>query len=108
MTQSIDLNSMSQDELEKLRSDVEKALKTVQTRRMKDARDAAIAAAREHGFSLDDILGGKLPKSSKAKAPAKFMMPGDETKTWSGLGRKPQWVKDVEASDQNLEDMRIN
>lgn len=90
----IDLDSMSRAELTKLKADVEKALDRVGAREFQAAREAAEKAAREHGFSLTELANAS-PKT-KAKAAAKYRNPNDADQTWSGRGRKPQWVKDAE------------
>ena len=54
---AIDLDKMSKEELTALIKDAEKALKTLETRRLAEAKKAAESAAKEYGFSLDELLG---------------------------------------------------
>ena len=54
---SIDLDNMTKDELRKLIKNAEKALKTIEARRLTEAKKAAESAAKEYGFSLDELLG---------------------------------------------------
>lgn len=102
---SIDLNNMSKDELKKLIKDAEKALRTIETRRLSEAKRAAESAAKEYGFSLDDLLDGQPKKGSKS-AP-KYRNPANPEQTWTGKGRKPNWVNDALASGSNMEDLKI-
>ncbi len=95
-----DLDSLSRKELEKLKTDVEKALDRVGARELKAARDAAARAAAEYGFSLEDLAGS--PKSAKAKTAAKYRNPEEPSQTWSGRGRKPQWIKDAEEAGTDI------
>jgi DNA-binding protein H-NS len=105
---NIDLESMSREELEKLRADVDKALKTVEQRRKVEARKAAEAKAREMGFTLEELIGGNSPGSSrKPKSPAKYRNPEDPTKTWTGRGRQPAWIKEGLAAGKSLDDFSI-
>lgn len=53
---NVDLESLSRDELQKLVSDAQKALRTVDARRMAEAKRAAEQAAKEYGFSLEDVM----------------------------------------------------
>lgn len=100
---TIDLKSMTRKELEKLKSNVEKALEKVTVKEMKAARDAAEKAAAAHGFSLKDFVGGEAPKKRGPKpkkgprttAPAKYKNPADASQTWTGKGRQPNWFKDA-------------
>lgn len=83
---SIDLSQMSRTELQQLRKEIDKAEKAIEARDRKAALAAVEAAAREHGFSLTDLTGGKAP------APAKYANPENPEQTWTGRGRKPKWV----------------
>lgn len=102
----IDLNSLTRNELETLKKDVEKALKTVETRQRKQAREAAEAKAREMGFSLDELLG-QPKKSSKTPLPPKYRHPENPALTWSGRGRQPAWFKEALEAGTAPEDMEI-
>ncbi len=103
MTQ--DLEQMSRSELLDLRRDVERALATVDERRKAEARAAAERAAREHGFSLDEVLGEQ--KKSGRKNPPKFRNPEDPRQTWSGRGRQPAWIKEALESGKALNEFAI-
>lgn len=108
---NIDLSRMTRSELLKLQSDVDKALKTVAQRELRAARDAAEQAAREHGFSLNEVLGnqpGSTRRSgTRGKLPPKYRNPADPSQTWSGRGRKPAWIKEAEAAGRPLSDFAI-
>lgn len=101
---AMDLNSMSKDELEKLRADIDKALGSLEQRRKTEARKAAEDVARKHGFSLDDLLGRE--KASKG-SPAKYRNPANPRQSWSGRGRQPGWIKEGLASGKSLDDFAI-
>ncbi|MEM6741917.1 MAG: H-NS histone family protein [Pseudomonadota bacterium] len=106
-----DLEKMSRDELLKVQKQVEKLITTLADRERKAALKAAEEAAKKHGFSLAD-LGVSAGKPRKSKAPAaanppKYRNPEDASQTWSGRGRRPQWVKDAEAKGSTLESLAI-
>ena len=101
---AIKLDKMSREELEALSADVSKALASLETRRKAEARAAAEKAARDHGFSLDDIVG--TDKKSK-KNPAKYRNTDDPRQTWTGRGRQPGWIKDALASGKSLDEFAI-
>jgi len=109
---SKEIEKMTRDELLKLRKQVDKAIDTLAERERKAALQAAEEAVKAHGFSLADfgIAGGKARPKGKAagsKNPPKYRNPHDETQTWSGRGRRPQWVKDAEAAGIPLENLAI-
>ncbi|MDJ0822696.1 MAG: H-NS histone family protein [Paracoccaceae bacterium] len=100
----IDLEQLSKDELQKLKADVDKALKTIDTRRRAEAKRAAEQAAKEFGFSLEEVLtgGGKGSKGAP-----KYANPADPAQTWTGRGRKPNWIIDALKSGKSLDDLTI-
>lgn len=93
MATSIDLSGMSRQELRDLQKEIEKQLQRAEREERKMALAAAEAAAREAGFSLNELLSDS-PKAAKGKQslPAKYRDP-ETGKTWSGRGRRPAWVK---------------
>ena len=98
-----DLESLNRAELEKLRSDVEKALSTLSERERLAALQAAEEAARAHGFSLKDLTGIAPAKAKgRAKNPPKYRNPENPSATWTGRGRKPQWIKDAEDAGADI------
>lgn len=108
------LKSMSRKELEKLASDVEKAMSKVNDREFKVAREAAAKAAAKHGFSLEELSGAPAPaKKARAKtgpkkvSPPKYCNPSDAAQTWTGKGRKPEWFKTAVESGTNPETLEI-
>lgn len=102
----INLDKMSRDELLKLRDSVEEALKVNERQARKNALAAAKKAAAEHGFSLDEIMGGKKGAAAPKSAP-KYANPDDPDQTWTGRGRQPNWVKAALSAGKSLEDMAI-
>lgn len=101
---NIDLDSMSEKDLKDLKSAVDKALSTLGTRRLAEARKAAELAASKHGYSLSELVGGK---PSKTKSAAKYRNPANASQTWSGHGRQPGWIKEGLAKGQKLGDFAI-
>ena len=102
---SINLDKMSKEDLEQLRKDVDRALKTLDARRKAEAKRAADQAAKEYGFSLDDLIGGTTAKGTKGVP--KYANPADPSQTWTGRGRKPKWVNDALSSGKSLESLAI-
>ena len=100
----IELDRLSKEELQKLKSDVDKALKTIDSRRKAEAKKAAEHAAKEYGFSLDELLGG-TGKGSKSMP--KYANPADPSQTWTGRGRKPNWVINALDAGKPLDQLKI-
>ena len=102
---AIDLEKMSAEELRALIADAQKALKTIDSRRKAEAKRAAEKAAKEYGFSLDEILTAGGTKGSKG-AP-RYANPADPSQTWTGRGRKPNWVNDALAKGMSIDDLAL-
>jgi DNA-binding protein H-NS len=106
----MDLNTLSLEELQQLRTDVEKAIATVEIRRKKEAYDAVRAAAAQFGMSLDDLIGEQPTKGkgkSKTVGVPKYAHPENPDLTWTGRGRRPKWVEEHEAAGGSLDDLAI-
>lgn len=110
----IDLEKMSREELTDLRDRVDAALESLAEREREAARKAAEEAAGKYGFSLAELgvsSAGKGRGRRKGRAagpvnPPKYRHPTDPKKTWSGRGRKPDWIKEAEQKG-NLEKLAI-
>lgn len=110
--------SMSRKELMALRANIDKAIASVGDRERRDALKAAEAAARDHGFTLDELMplmGGQRGRGRRAAGAAgsgpvnapRYRNPDNAEQTWSGRGRRPRWVHDAEAAGRSLSDMEI-
>lgn len=106
MVKKTDLSKLSMDELKQLKKDVDAAIKGFAIRQRAEAMKAIEAVAKQHGMSVDDIVGGKGRKR-KGKAPAKFANPQNPSETWSGRGRQPAWYKSAIAAGKKPESMAI-
>ena len=90
---TIELETMTKADLEKLRADVDRALATLESRRKVEARKAAEQVAQEFGFALDELLGKEKPAAKGGKGDVKYRNPADPRQTWTGRGRQPGWIK---------------
>jgi DNA-binding protein H-NS len=81
---------------------------------LKDERAAAIAEMREKfsqlELSFEEVLAAEGNKKTKrragASAPVKYRGPNAEE--WSGRGRAPVWLKNLEAEGHNREEYLVN
>ena len=69
-------------------------------RKRQDAFDAAVAAAREMGYTLADLTGASKKKLKSASVPM-YRHPENADQTWSGKGRQPEWMKEALAAGQS-------
>lgn len=101
-----ELSEMTLEELKSLQTRVSRAIETFEDRRRKEALAVVEAKAREMGFSITELYGGR--KKGPAVRPAKYRHPENPELTWSGRGRQPQWFKDAIAAGAEPEDFLIS
>ena len=107
----VDLSGLTFSQLYQLEKDVEREI----SKRKTDEKHKAIAdlqkLANDRGFTLSELLSGEAVTSKRGgkRGPvaAQFCNPGDNTQTWTGRGRKPQWVNDHLATGGTLDDLRV-
>ena len=75
------LEKMSYAELSQLRSQVDRLIVEKQTSERSALRQKMADLAREHGLSLDEVLG----KGRKGKVAPKYRDPKNPQNTWTGL-----------------------
>jgi DNA-binding protein H-NS len=102
-----ELSKMNLDQLKALRKEVDTAISEFSDRKRADALKALEAVAKEHGMSVDEIVGTTGGKKRKAKAPAKYRNPANSKDTWSGRGRQPRWFKEALENGAKPESMGV-
>lgn len=119
----MDFKNMTVAELTKLKTAIEKEING----RKKTQRNKALGEIKsivaKYGLKLSEVVGAnsekpveEKPRANKAakKAVAKaakkvaYRHPDNPQLTWSGgRGRRPQWVKDWEASGRKLDEAKV-
>lgn len=103
-----DVENLSADELRKLVKEAEQALRERSQQRVMELRREAEALAEELNTTVADIFGlEKDGKQSGKKLPPKYMNPANPSQTWSGRGKRPNWLVDELNKGKKLEDFRI-
>lgn len=108
----IDLSGLSLPQLYQLQKDLEREI----ARRKVDEKQRTIAElqklAADRGFSLGELLGSEPAPAKRGgkRGPvaAQYRNPANPEQTWTGRGRKPQWVNDHFANGGSLDDLRIS
>jgi len=96
----MDLSNFTLAELKSLSETVKKEIGAREQDEVKKARGQILAIAQSVGVPLSDLLGGKTGKEGKLSKPVdvKFRHPSDTSKAWTGRGRKPAWIIELEQS----------
>ena len=90
---AINVDKMSLKELVALDGKVKIAIAEARTKERAELKSKVAELAASHGFSVAELFGtnGRAGKS-KATGVAKYANPDDAGDTWTGRGRKPNWL----------------
>ena len=99
----MDLNKKSIEELNALKVQIEEKICEKTELEKRQALDDARQLVAGRGFVLEELLANK----PKKPAVAKFRDPENPSRTWSGRGRRPDWIKSALAKGIEEDDLRI-
>lgn len=90
------LEKLSVKELVDLKRRVDVAIVVKQDRERIEVREKIQAMAKEHGFEVSELFTGR-GKGARGKSAGlvKYRNPDDQSQTWSGRGRKPNWMNEA-------------
>lgn len=97
------LEKLTFKELKELQQRVAVAIEARQDREKQELKEKMAQLAAEAGFSLGDLVGQRRGPKGKA-AGVKYRHPDDPNLTWSGRGRKPNWLA---KANGNIERFRV-
>lgn len=108
----MDLSKLNLAELKDLLAQSAVELKNREKSDINAARTEINAIAQRLGISLKDLIGagestGKVRKQT-GKVAVQYRNPSDASQAWTGRGRQPKWVKELEASGKNLMSAKVN
>ncbi|SEP14735.1 DNA-binding protein H-NS [Salinihabitans flavidus] len=106
----MNLDKLTRKELLDLKREVEQKLVKLEKQHRADAIKAAEQAAREYGFTFDDLLqetGKRASRKTVRKGEPKYAHPDDKSVTWTGKGRKPRWFTEAIAAGWTPEQLEI-
>lgn len=88
----INLPDMSYDNLEKVKEAVVAKQREAREREQAQDLNTVKVLVAKHGLKWSDIKPAKGP----SKVAPKYRNPENHEQTWSGRGKPPLWIKDVE------------
>ncbi|WP_455476949.1 H-NS histone family protein [Bartonella sp. B41] len=92
-----DFKSMSLDELEKMRTQIDVELKKRQVKERQNARRKILEIAHAHGIDIADLVNKERH----------YRNPNNQWELWNGRGRKPKWIKEWLESGCSLEELEV-
>jgi len=105
---NVNLAKMSLKELLALQEDVEQAIVAARQRERQEVLAKMEELAQDAGFSISELVGGKVRgKGKTSTSVAKYANPDNRSETWTGRGRKPNWLVAKLNKGAQLEDFAI-
>jgi DNA-binding protein H-NS len=101
---TVNVDKMSLKDLLDLEAKVQKAINTARDRERADVKHALAAMAEKRGFSVSELFGGRGRGKGSA---AKYANPDNRAETWTGRGRKPNWLVAKLKKGANITDFAI-
>ncbi len=83
------LQKLSLKELTTLQTRINQAIAEKRIEERSEVRAKMEEIARASGFSVADLFGGK---GKRGKVAPKYRNPKDPSQTWTGRGRRPNWM----------------
>jgi len=104
------VDKLSLKELVDLEAKVQKAIALARDRERSELKKKMADMAETHGFSVAELFGatrGRGPGKTKSVGVAKYANPENRADTWTGRGRKPNWLVDRLKKGAKLADFEI-
>ncbi len=102
----INLDKLTYRELAELSDAVAEAMAIRKDQEKNELKRKLAEFAEESGFSLDEVLGntrGRRGGKGAGQAVVKYRNPKDSSQTWTGRGRKPNWLVEALSKGQKLD-----
>ncbi len=89
---AINVDKLSLKDLVELENAVAKALSSARDRDRAEVKGKVEALVASHGFTVAELFGAARGGRGRAASSAKYANPDDRSQTWTGRGRKPNWL----------------
>jgi len=107
---TINVDKLSLKDLVDLEAKVKKAISAARDRERAELKKKVADLAETHGFSVAELFGtgrGRGAGKGKSVGVAKYANPDNRADTWTGRGRKPNWLVDRLKKGAKLSDFAI-
>ena len=100
------IEKASYKELVEARDAIEAALTKRKEEERSEVKRKMAELANESGFEIAELFGGKRG-GKRAASSAKYRNPKDASQTWTGRGRKPNWLVEALGQGAKLESFEV-
>ncbi len=107
---TISVDKLSLKDLVDLETKVQKAIAVARDRERSELKKKVADLAETHGFSVAELFGagrGRGAAKGKSVGVAKYANPENKLDTWTGRGRKPNWLVERLKKGAKLADFSI-
>lgn len=106
---NINLAPLSINELEQLIADANTLIEKKKNESIRNAKAEVERIAAAAGVTIEELMGITKPGAKAVRKPAavKFRHPDDASLTWSGRGKRPNWLQAELAKGKQIEDFAI-
>lgn len=101
---SVNVDRLSLKDLLDLEVRVQKAISAARERERAEVKQKVESLVSSAGFSVSDLFGGRGPGRPSKSSSAKYVNPENRSETWTGRGRKPNWLVAKLAKGASMED----
>lgn len=101
----IDLKGMTLKQMLDLQAQLEDFIKEKREEEKGETKRALAELAEKRGFSMDELFGGRKGKGKPVAV--KYVNPDNKAETWTGRGRKPNWLTAKLSKGARLEQFSI-
>jgi DNA-binding protein H-NS len=103
---SINVDKMTLRELMDLEVKVQRAISVAKDRERAELKQKITEMVDSRGFSVSDLFGSAKGGRGKSVA-AKYANPDNRAETWTGRGRKPNWLVAKLAKGASMDDFAV-
>lgn len=103
----VKVDDLTLKDITSLEKELQKAKAQVRDRERKALKKKIDALLEGTGFTIFDLYGVGGKKKGKTVSVARYANPDDPSDTWTGRGRKPNWVLAQLDKGAKLEDFAI-
>jgi DNA-binding protein H-NS len=107
---TMNVDKLSLKDLVDLETKVQKAIAAARDRERSELKKKVADLAETHGFSVAELFGGVRGRGAakgKSVGVAKYANPENKADTWTGRGRKPNWLVERLKKGSKLSDFAI-
>jgi DNA-binding protein H-NS len=101
---AVNLDRLALKDLLDLQSSVEAAIGAARERERAEVKARGEAMVQAAGFSMSELFASRPYRKSSG---ARFVNPDNRSQTWTGRGRKPNWLLALLANGAKLEELAI-